>query len=123
MQVLSQELLQKYQNTGAAYEIFHSYHPLEDANNKLVYKKTVPDNLKQHVEKPVQQPNNPQNNNGTPATDQTPQNENSYAYGNGTQQPNANDHGSHSSFVKIPPSKTTQESSVQNTRTNQVPTE
>ncbi len=123
MQVLSQELLQKYQNTGAAYEIFHSYHPLEDTNNKLVYKKTVPDNLKQHVEEPVQQPNNPQNNNGTPATDQTPQNENSYAYGNGTQQPNANDHGSHSSFVKIPPRKTTQESSVQNTRTSQVPTE
>lgn len=113
MKVLSQQLLQKYQ-AGSAYNIFHGYHPLDDPNQKLVYKKTVPDNLKHQVEEPIKQPNT----NNMPATDQTPQNENSYAYnsGNSDAQDSSQNNGTHSSYATIPPKKITQSIPVKNAK-------
>ncbi|NJJ53461.1 hypothetical protein [Lactobacillus crispatus] len=116
MKVLTNNLLEKY-HSGFAYEIFHSYHPLDDPNRRLIYKKTVPDNLKQKTEKPVAQPsvNNNSATAGLPATDPKPQSEFPYAY-NKNYQTSPKNIGTHSSSIKIPPRETIPTKSPQDTQ-------
>lgn len=44
MKVLTKEQLDDYQQNKACYEIFHTYHPINE-NEQLIYKKTNPSNV------------------------------------------------------------------------------
>lgn len=82
MKVLTKEQLNDYQQNKACYDIFHTYHPINE-NEQLIYKKTNPSNVVKKVEQVTRpetrsstslQPSEQVTTSDVVATDRRPQN-------------------------------------------------